>query len=651
MTDHFAHPHFASPAWLWIALAAPLLLVMLQVHAGRVRRRQIARLASPSILEAMQTSHSRGRSFLKNILQVMTVACLCFGLARPQWGEQTESSESAGEDVVFLLDCSQSMLATDVTPSRLARAKMAIQEFVQKSGQGRVGLVAFAGQAFLQCPLTFDYDAFREALQAVDERAIPALGTDIGRALKEGYSAVDKNGRRKILVLVSDGEDLEKTSVAQARALAMTNVVIFTVGVGTPTGGELLIADPSGKRELLRSEQGQPVRSRLDEPTLRAIAEAGHGSYQPLGMLGDGLDRVRQTLEDRDGFARFAATRREGVDHFHVPVALGLILLIVQSLLGTRRPEWTGAGLRRQAVKVLPSVMALTFGWALAAHGAGNQPELPRSARHLFNLGTQNLRESRWREAEAALDAAVNSNDAEIQPLALYNLAQVRFRAGMETLKGSLASDALEARSEQGIQSADSAIKSAETALAGGDIKAVVAAYRTGRATSKSLKQVLDAIKGSSDACGAVLLRWQRAANDFRSAMELRVGYENARLNAAAVDRHVVELTNEQWKIQEIRNAVAARKADLQKFLDALKRRLPPEESKGEHGADDDDSRDPSQSSKPDDQENKGDNGKELVLTPEEAMRLLSSLRLDLSRQYSAGNLPNDRQNRAGRTW
>ncbi|MEI7728689.1 MAG: VWA domain-containing protein [Verrucomicrobiota bacterium] len=651
MTGAFTNPHFGAPVWLWVALIAPLLLGLLQLYASRVRRRQLTRLAVPEALKVMLSSHSPARRCIKHGLQIMMVFVFGLALARPQWGEQTEQAESLGEDVVFLLDCSRSMLATDVSPNRLTRAKLAIQEFVQHFGRGRVSLVAFAGQAFLQCPLTFDYEEFRDALQAVDERTIPVPGTDIGRALNEGFSAVEKNGRRKILILVSDGEDLEKASVARAKELAAKNVIIFTVGVGTPTGSEIFVTSAAGGREILRNEQEQPVLSRLDEPTLRAIAEVTHGSYQPLGTLSDGLEHVRLALEGAEGFARLVTTRREGVDHFHIPVGLLLILMIGESLLGTRRREQKNVALQRHPAPGLQASIVIVFGCVLAAQGAGKGTELSRSPRTLFNCGTQSLREGRWREAEAAINAAVTSNDATVQPLALYNLGQVRFRAAQEVLKGTPTAGDLETRSEQGILSADSAIKTADAALAGSDLRAAVSAYRMGRATVKSLRQTLDAVKGSADTYGMVLQRWQRAADDFKSALELRIGYENARINAGIVDLHIEELTKERWKIQEIRDAVDAKKMELQQRLDALKRRLPPEESRGEHGADDDASKDPSQSSKPDEQEHKGENGKEMVLTPEEAMRLLSSLRLDLSRQYSTGNLPNDRQNRAGRTW
>lgn len=650
MKFDFTNPHFAAPGWLWLALVAPLVLLAFQLHAHQARRRELARLAIPESLQMMLVSHSPARRIVKNGLRLALVLLISVTLARPQWGERTEQSESLGEDVVFVLDCSQSMTATDVKPSRLGRAKLAIQEFVQNFGRGRVGLVAFAGQAFLQCPLTFDYDAFRDALSAVDERTIPVPGTDIGRGLSEGFAAVEKNRRRKILVLISDGEDLEKASVTQAKSLAAKNVVIFTVGVGTALGSELFVNSPAGGRELLHTEQGQPVQSKLDEPTLRAIAEATRGSYQPLGALGDGLDRVRQALEKPDGFARFVAARRDGVDHFQVPAALVLILLIGESLLSTRRAQRKSDLPQRVSPAAQPATLALLLGFTLTLRGADAAAELPTSSRALFNLGASNLQNGHWREAENALNAAVNANEPEIQPLALFNLGHIRFHAGQELLKGVAHSEDLEAQGDKAIEAAAPVVKSADAALAGDDLRAAALAYRSVNSTLRSLKKLLDTIKGSMDTCRTALERWQRAGDDFRSAAELRVNYERAQTNAMIMDQHVAELTGERWKLQEIQEAVETQRAELQKRFDALKKKLPPEATKNEQG-EESDSKSPSENPKPEEQPNKGDQGKEMVLTPEEAMRLLSSLKLDLSRQYSAQNMPDDQKKNVGRSW
>jgi Ca-activated chloride channel homolog len=333
----FANPHFAEPRWLWLAVLGPLVLVALQRYSAWARRKQLAQIAAPHFVEELTRSYSPLRRGLKDLLLVLAAAGVGLALARPQWGEQTEVSHSFGQDTLFVLDCSRSMLASDVAPSRLQRAKLAILDYARRRGHGRVGLVAFAGQAFLQCPLTYDYGAFQDALVAIDEKTIPVPGTDIGRALDEAYRAMDKSKRTKVLVLLTDGEDLEQGGVRTAEALAKQGVVVFTVGVGTAAGAEIQILNEQGKPELVRDSRGEIVRSRLDEKTLRSVAQVTRGSYYQLGPLGEGLAKVRLALETLNMGPGAAPARKFGVDRFHWPVAAALVLLVAESLIGTRR--------------------------------------------------------------------------------------------------------------------------------------------------------------------------------------------------------------------------------------------------------------------------------------------------------------------------
>jgi Ca-activated chloride channel family protein len=334
---NFIHPHFAEPQWLWLAVLAPAAVFLLNRYSAWARKRQLALFAAPELIADLARSHSPRRRALKNSLLVLAIAGMGLALARPQWGETSELSRALGEDILFILDCSKSMLAADVQPNRLGRAKYAILDFVQRHGRGRAGLVAFSGQAFLQCPLTFDYDAFREALQAVDEKTIPVPGTDIGRALDEGYRAMEKNDRRKIMILITDGEDLEKTGIDTAKALAEKRIVVFAVGVGTAAGSPIRIINEQGVADVIRDPDGRVVQSRLDEGTLTAIAQATHGSYHPLGPLGEGLSSVRRLVESSTAFSDSSTLRKMGIDRFHVAVAAVGLLLILESLIGTRR--------------------------------------------------------------------------------------------------------------------------------------------------------------------------------------------------------------------------------------------------------------------------------------------------------------------------
>lgn len=341
---NLGQPHFAEPAWLWLALIGPLVAWGLFRFAARQRQRQLASFAAAELLPGLLRSHSPARRAVKHALVVLAVMLMAMALARPQWGQQAETGRTLGEDIVFILDASKSMLAPDVQPSRLQRAKYAILDFVERHGRGRIGLVAFSGQAFLQCPLTSDYDAFREALMSVDERTIVVPGTDIGAALREGASAMEKTSRRKVLVLITDGEDLNDgldysrgAGVSRAKALAEDRVVVFTLGVGTPAGATIQYIDERGVPSVVRDSKGDPVRSRLDEKTLREIAVATRGAYEPLGALGEGMTRVRQAVETSASLTNLVPARKLGVDRFGWFLAPALALLVIESLLGTRR--------------------------------------------------------------------------------------------------------------------------------------------------------------------------------------------------------------------------------------------------------------------------------------------------------------------------
>jgi Ca-activated chloride channel family protein len=331
------HPHFAEPGWLWLAVVAPIFLIALHRYAAWARINQLNLFAAPELILDLLKSHSPARRVVKNVLLVLAVAGMGLAMARPQWGETAEVSQTLGEDILFVLDCSKSMLSTDVRPNRLERSKYAILDFVQRHGSGRVGLVAFSGQGFLQCPLTFDYDAFREALLAVDEKTIPVPGTDIGHALTQGYNAMEKSDRHKVMVLVTDGEDLEKSGVRTAESLADKGIVVYAVGVGTAAGSPIQTMNELGVSDFVRDRNGAVVVSHLDETILGRIASVTHGTYQPLGAVGEGLDRVRRQVEGSTTYRSSSKLRKLGVDRFHVPIAAAIILLLLESLIGTRR--------------------------------------------------------------------------------------------------------------------------------------------------------------------------------------------------------------------------------------------------------------------------------------------------------------------------
>jgi Ca-activated chloride channel homolog len=336
MTMDFTDPHLNAPHSLWLLPLALLGLGALYFLSHLARHQQLASFVDRSLLGQLLASHSPLRRYIKVALLFVAVFFLIFALARPQWGEERDTTAASGEDTIFVLDTSKSMLAADVRPNRLERAKIAIEDYLRRHGRGRVGLVVFAGQAFLQCPLTLDYDAFADTLRSVDVNAVPVPGSDVGRAIDEASKALDKNEGRKIMVLLTDGEDLEARGIRQAEALAKKGVTIFTVGVGTAAGSVIQVPNDASGQQPLLDKQGRPVVSRLDEDTLRQISEKTGGSYQPLGVIGDGMDKVRAAVSSAGKRKVDQLVRTRGIDRYHFPLGIALVLLLVEPLLRTR---------------------------------------------------------------------------------------------------------------------------------------------------------------------------------------------------------------------------------------------------------------------------------------------------------------------------
>lgn len=584
---NFATPQFAEPRWLWLAVVGPLLLLALQFYARQARKRQLARIAAPEFVADLTQSHSPFRRLLKNVLLLLACAGIGVALARPQWGVREITTKNLSEDIVFAVDCSRSMLAADVSPHRLGRAKLAVQDFVRRHTNGRVGLVAFAGQAFLQCPLTFDHGAFEDALLALDEKSIVVPGSDIGSALDESFRAMEKMDRKKVIVLITDGEDLEKGGVKKAKALAEKGVMVFAIGVGTEAGAEIRVMNEQGQMELVRDARGEAVRSRLDEPTLRSIAEATQGSYYPLGALGEGLAKVRTAIERNDHAAGGVPARQLGIDRYHVPVAVVLVLLVVESLIGTRRRKtevrMMNVEVSRSGIVVLALGFWLCFADVVQAANETNAPpaveavadKVPETAREFFNAGTKQLRAGKWREAEGFLLSSLGAQDERIQPESLYNLGHVRYELGKEELKKSPDAAAAAQRGLRALEHGDAALRQGRDALASDDVQRMVEAYLNGRGVRKELREATDLVRRAMEAHGAALQKWQRALGDFKSALELNPQDADAKANVAMLEEAIAKLIDKIRALQQLGQIMGQQSKALGEMMKQLRGKIP----------------------------------------------------------------------------
>jgi len=260
--------------FLWLL---PLAGVGLVVY-GRQKKKAMERFADPELLAQLTGQDLKRRRFFKGLFLLTALALMLFALAGPRWGSHYQEVSQKGVDIMILVDVSPSMRVEDIKPDRLERARREILDFLTVVQGDRVGLVAFSGAAFVQCPLTLDYGALDMFLGQLEPDLIPVPGTDLGAAIETGLSSFDyKAETDKVILLITDGEDNEGKGLDVAREAAEKGVKIFVFGMGETSGGPVPASD--GKGGFKKDKEGKLILSRLEEEGLRHIASATGGTY------------------------------------------------------------------------------------------------------------------------------------------------------------------------------------------------------------------------------------------------------------------------------------------------------------------------------------------------------------------------------------
>jgi Ca-activated chloride channel family protein len=329
---------FAKPEYLYLLVAVPL-LALAWLLAERRRRRDLARLGDAPLLTLLTGSLDPRRRRAKGILSLVGLTLLILAAARPQMGSRLELVEQRGLDVMVALDISSSMLARDMAPNRLEKAKLEVNDLLERLPAANVGLVVFAGGSFVQFPLTTDLGAARTLLEAARPEMISLPGTAIGEAIRKAAGAFDqKTLKYKVLLLLTDGEDHDSDPAGAAREAAESGVVIYTIGFGKPEGEPIPVLDAKGNViDYKKDKAGQTVLSRLDEATLQEIARVGNGAYFRATQSGREIEQIAgliQSMEQREAEGQFLVQR---VERFQIPLALGLAALAGEFLLNERR--------------------------------------------------------------------------------------------------------------------------------------------------------------------------------------------------------------------------------------------------------------------------------------------------------------------------
>ena len=285
--------HFAQPEYLFLIFLIPFFFLFNLLYR-RGQRRKLAKIGNVELVERLMPLRSRAKGWVRLVFFSLAWFFMVIALARPQMGARLKENKHKGPEIRIALDVSNSMLAQDYTPSRLERAKLAISRLVDKLGGDRIGLIVFAGESFVQLPITTDYVSAKLFLSSINTGSVPVQGTAMSSAINtaiKGFSNRDseENGNDKAIILITDGENHEDDPVAAAKQAAELGIKVFTIGVGSPDGKPIPIG-PDG--ELMKDKDGNIVVTRLDEKTLAEVAAAGGGAYVRAGNEEFGLDPV-----------------------------------------------------------------------------------------------------------------------------------------------------------------------------------------------------------------------------------------------------------------------------------------------------------------------------------------------------------------------
>ncbi|HEY8650444.1 MAG TPA: VWA domain-containing protein [Chthoniobacterales bacterium] len=448
---------FGAPLWLWGLLVLPL-LVFAFIRAEQRGARRLEQFVAPRLLPELAGTVNHFRRILKFTLLLSVLAFVLISLARPRWGYAYDETKRKGLDLILAVDTSRSMLSNDVQPNRLERVKLAAQDLINELQGERVGLIAFAGRAFLQAPLTIDYDAAVTSITDLDTKSIPEGGTNISEAIALAIRTYGKSAiGNRALIIFTDGEELSGDAVTSAKTAAAAGVRIFTVGIGTREGSLIPIKGEEGGTAFVKDSKGQVVKSRLDETRLQEIAKSTGGFYLHLEngprtmkqLFIDGLGKMQAGEID-------ARLSRRPIERYEWPLAVAIIALAVSLLINDRKRsrQPTGLKLPREITAAAAAVFLLSAAIARATspglefyrqdkfHEAYDHfeqtlkenPDARQADRIEFDAGAAAYKMKDYGKALESFSQALLSRDPQVQSKSQYNLGNTLYEHG-ETQK------------------------------------------------------------------------------------------------------------------------------------------------------------------------------------------------------------------------
>ena len=326
--------NFAQAQYLLLLLLIPLFFVI-QAVVLKMRRRKIRKFGDEKLVSQLMPSYSKGKVWVRLVLFSIGFFFFVIGLSRPQIGAKLKEHETKGAEIMIVLDVSNSMLAEDYSPNRLERAKLAISRLVDKLREDRIGLIVFAGNSFVQLPITTDYVSAKMFLNSISTDSVPVQGTAIGDAINtamRSFSAQSEKSRA--IIVITDGENHEDDPVAAAKQAAELGVRVFAIGVGSPEGKPIPMDG-----ELLKDKDGEIVVTRLDEKVLQDLAQAGNGVYVRAGNSEFGLNPIIENIKRMEDEMYSSIVFEEFDEQFMYFLGIALFFFVLEMLIGDRRSK------------------------------------------------------------------------------------------------------------------------------------------------------------------------------------------------------------------------------------------------------------------------------------------------------------------------
>lgn len=323
---------FAEPQYLYILIILPILVAVFVIYR-RAQRKRLARFGDMEIIAQLMPEASPRRVRNKFILLMVVFALLIAALAQPQFGAKLREVKRSGVEIMLAVDVSRSMLAEDFKPNRLERTKNAVSRLVEQLEKDRVGMVVFAGDAFIQLPITSDYVSAKTFIRTISPDIVPVQGTSLSKAIElASRSFSEQSQKSRAIILVSDGESHDDDPIAAAQAAKEKGIVIYTVGIGTPEGAPIAIDG-----EMMKDEEGNMVVTKLSEETLQQIAVLTGGTYIRATNQSVGLEEILKRIKAMEQQEFSSLAFAEYNDQFHYLVALALALLLFEFVMIDRK--------------------------------------------------------------------------------------------------------------------------------------------------------------------------------------------------------------------------------------------------------------------------------------------------------------------------